>query len=399
MVASTVVLSLVVWVLRRPDQLLRPYVWVEKYLIINRTITEGFWSAAVGEYVGYLMVPTSLIVAAVTVIDLRSLPELAYLAATIVFILTILLIVVPSSRVPLRARCLLALLLALAPMNPEMFGIALYSYWWTALWPAITLLWDRNAWALRLPVLVLGGLSGLAGAALVVPHALASLMRRRTSDRVSTAVLGGLFVLQGAIYAGSARRSTIPVQPLSIARQFVRNFGSYAFGWVQGATPEFIEFAGLVVAVFIGAAVVRQLLQRSACGEELVLFAASLGVLGLLSSSAAPLITHQVLAGPRYYFYPFVLTAWSLLLVAAGADHLAVRRTAFSLLVASALTLAPAFSRTHVPRSWDDELRRCAQSDDDVVSIPVHFDGTETMWDDAVRLPSSRCRELVASTD
>ncbi len=396
---ATVMLCCAVWVLRRPDQLLRPYVWAEEYLIVNRTVTEGFWTAAFSEYVGYFLVPTSMIIAGITAIGPRYLPELEYVAATAIFLGTILLLVVPMSRQPLRTRCLMALLLVLAPMRPEVFGVALYSFWWVALWPAITLMWERDNWLLRVPALVFGGLSGLAGSVLFVPFALASILRRRTSDYVSTAILAALFALQISTFATSERRASIPVEPLSIVRQFFRNFGLYAFGWVETATPGFIEFSGFVIASFLGAAVGRQVLRRAGQRDDLLLFGVAIGVLGLLSSVTAPLVTHHVLAGPRYYFYPFVLTAWYLLLVATSTDTGVVRRIAGGLLAMSVLTLAPAFSSGHIPRSWAEELARCAQSDAETFGIPVNLDGSEAVWPDAIELPTSLCREIAGPQD
>jgi predicted short-subunit dehydrogenase-like oxidoreductase (DUF2520 family) len=52
-IAATVFIGLVVWVLRRPDQFLHPYVWVEESNILDFYQAHGFLGAAVHENTGY----------------------------------------------------------------------------------------------------------------------------------------------------------------------------------------------------------------------------------------------------------------------------------------------------------------------------------------------------------
>src|SRR6516164_8997345 len=61
-IVTTIGFGLTVWFLRRPDQLLHPYVWVEEFQILNRYQTQGLLHAIVAPVEGYFLWPTSFTV-------------------------------------------------------------------------------------------------------------------------------------------------------------------------------------------------------------------------------------------------------------------------------------------------------------------------------------------------
>jgi hypothetical protein len=125
----------VVWILRRPEQLTRPYVWVEESFIIRNFLEDG-WAGAFEPIQGYLILPANVLVALATDISFMQLPELMYAFGLVVFVATVLLLLLPESRWgDLTTRSAMATTMALVPTNPEVFGVLLYSFWWTTLWP------------------------------------------------------------------------------------------------------------------------------------------------------------------------------------------------------------------------------------------------------------------------
>jgi hypothetical protein len=96
-VASVVALCVVVWVWRRPEQLVRPYVWVEESHILQNFIEDG-WSAALEPISGYLILPATDLVTLSAELSFVHLPGVMYVFALAVFVGTILLLVVPESR-------------------------------------------------------------------------------------------------------------------------------------------------------------------------------------------------------------------------------------------------------------------------------------------------------------
>ena len=117
----------------------------------------------------------------------------------------------------------MSILMVLAPMNPEVYGIAEYSFWWTSLWPLISLIWSKNYWWLRIPVLLIGGMSSLANfRSLIVPYA---ILLARTHERrylVGTAILGATSVVQLIGYATSTRARKTRFVPSKISLQELR---------------------------------------------------------------------------------------------------------------------------------------------------------------------------------
>jgi hypothetical protein len=404
-IAATTIVCLVIWGLRRPDQLMRPYVWAEEYFIINRWADHGFWSATFSAYQGYLLVPASAIVAVAAWADFAHLPQIAYILTTAVFLATILLLLIPKSQLPLYWRCALALLLVLTPTKPEVFGVALFAYWWTALWPVIALFWERSLWWLRIPVLVIGGLSGLVGAIVAVVYAVMFVFRRKRTDLVSAGVLGTFLVSQLWVFTHSARSGTLPFNAVSVTIQLFRSAGYLDFGWLQDASSVFIAAAGCALLAFLAFFTVRYVyVRRGEYREAVFAVAVSLAVIVPLSGAAAPLVTHPVfvmkasyahpvIAAPRYYFYPFSLILWLTFLIVVVSEVPAERFVAAVVLGLSGLTLTQTFSWNQVDRRWERELARCDGAAEGI-TVPVFTDGSAEMWEGRLRVSAAQCERL-----
>jgi len=253
-IVGTAVFCLVVWFLRRPDQLLHPYVWVEEFKVLNAYQGHGALHAAVSPYQGYFLWPSSFTVAFAAATSFLHVPLIDYWMSTAWFVATVCLILLPASTIRLRWRLGIAVLMVLAPMNPEVYGIALYAFWWTTLWPLISLMWSKDYWWLRIPVLIVGGMSSLAGAAMVVPYGLMFILTRRRRDLIGTAVLGVTFVVQSIAYLTDSSISR-PIRPVKIAIQELRNFADYALAWLRPIDSGFLALAGAGILLGIAAVV------------------------------------------------------------------------------------------------------------------------------------------------
>lgn len=391
-IAATVATCLLIVVLRRPDQLRHPYVWVEEYLIINRYQDFGPVNASLHPYVGYFLWPTSFSVSLATYLSFEHLPEVAYLLNTMWLVATVLLIVVPASFVGLRWRAGLAVLLVLAPADPEVFGVLLYVFWWTSLWPLITLLWSRDHWVLRTVVLVIGGMSSVAGALLVVPYALSFLLSRRRRDLWSTLVLTACLVPQLIAYLSSPRAEA-GIEGADVALQVLRNLGFYVLLWLPSAQLSFLAFAGALILVGLALAAARRATVPTP-RLDVAVFALAALLVQVASSVPAPLLTHPLLAGPRYYFLPFAVTSWVLLLVVATSAVPRARVAATVVLGLGVLSLSQGFSRGHDPVDWSRQLDRC-RTEEAPFFVPVHFTGVEAeMWGEQLVMSPAMCERF-----
>ena len=205
------------------------------------------------------------------------------------------------------------MLLALAPMNPEVYGIALYIFWWTTLWPLVSLVWSKDYWWLRAPVLVIGGMSSLAGAAMVVPYAVLFAITRQRRHLVGSAVLAATGAAQAGAYFTSARSQRTPLHPSPVALQELRNFADYALAWLKPTWPLLLSSVGACIFLaLVGTVTYAFGRKRTPNTTELVALVVGLIVVGVLSSVPAPLITNPLSEGPRYYFLPFVVLSWAL---------------------------------------------------------------------------------------
>ena len=395
LIVATIGLGLAVWFLRRPDQLLHPYVWVEEYQILNRYQTQGFLHAVVAPVQGYFVWPTSFTVGFAAATSFLHLPLIDYWLSTAWFVATLCLILVPSSRFPLRWRIGLAVLMALVPTNPEVFGIAEYAFWWTTLWPLITLIWSKDYWWLRITVLVIGGMSSLAGAALVVPYAFMFLLNRQRRYLIGTAVLAVTLVVQIAAYVTSARSTRTPIHPANASLQELHNFSDYAFTWLKPTDSDFLAFTGAcMLLAIVGVVLYEAVRKRSPDTIQAVAIVLGLIVVGVLSSIPAPLMADPIAAGPRYYFLPYVVLGWVLLMIAVTSELQWARVAATVLIAISLLTLSQNFSRHDDRVSWSQQLAHCQKARSSF-SVPVQFDGSRSdLWRGLLLITPQTCHRL-----
>lgn len=395
LIVATVGFGLVVWFLRRPDQLLHPYVWAEEYLILNRYQAQGLFHAAIAPVQGYFVWPSTFSVSVAASTSFLHVPLLGYWASTAWFVATLCLILVPSSTIRLRWRIGLVVLLVLVPTNPEVFGNVELTFWWTTLWPLISILWSRDVWWLRIPVLIIGGMSSLAGAAVVVPYAFLFLVTRRQRYLVGTAVLAVTLLIQSVAYFTSARSARTPIHPRSVALQELHNFSYYALTWLRPTDSAFLAFAGACMLLTVVAVVAHNSLRgRAPHRHELVAVALGLLVFGILSSIPAPLVADPITAGPRYYFLPYILLGWVLLLIAVTSELHWARIAATVTIVISLFTLSLNFSRHDDLVSWSSHLAQC-QHTTRAFTVPVQTDGkVADMWRGLLVITPATCRRL-----
>ena len=340
-----------------------------------------------------------MLVALATEISFLQLPKLMYGFSLAVFVATLLLLLLPESRWGnFTMRSAMALTMALVPTNPEVFGVLLYSFWWTTLWPLIVLGWKRDLWMLRAPVLAIGTLSSPAAGALFVVFGVAYVLNRRLRDLLSGGILLAGFVFQVVLALDSTRAELLSrdADPIEVLEQTFRTGGLFEARWLSPGNPDryFLLLAGLVFVAFLLFAAIR--LSLCANRHEALLLVLGAGVLAMLSAVPAPLISDPFGAGPRYYFLPFVTFGWVLLALWRAGDGY-VRITSAVLICASLLGLATTFSRQPVETtanlSWEGEVRKCAASSAQQAQIPIYFDGS-TRWIWTLALSPAECRRL-----
>jgi hypothetical protein len=390
-VPAVLLLLLAIWAARRPDQFLHPYVWAEEALIIETWQSGGFLEAAFTPIQGQFVLSSSLTSSLILSASFMDYPLLAYLAATCWFIGTALLWLLPGSRLPIELRIALSIAPALAPVGSETFGVLLYSFWWVTLWPVAVLFWDSPKWYLRMPVLLVAGLSSLTASALFIAFGFQWWVRRRREDLVSAVLLFFTFILQAVIYFTSDRGQEAAVSIKNIAQQMFVNIGEYPFVWLDTAQFHYLMFVG-ITAVLAALALVSHSRHGSPEFWTLwTLFLLVLGVFTVLSSIPAAKASEPIFAGgARYYFLPFIAVSW-LAIALFTSPWKKATTVGVSILVAGSISLAPTFgTRTQEPLSWKTEVRNGCEDTVGGMEVPVHTDGVlSNAW--SVSLDEATC--------
>ncbi len=388
---ATLATAMTVWVLRRPDQLLAPYAWVEEARMIELWQQLGPLRQALAPVNGQLILSSSASVAALLSLDVLRFPVLAYLTATLWFLGLLLLWLVPRSRLPLKVRVCFVLAMVLVPINPEPFGVLEYSFWWVTLWVLPCLFWDAPRWWLRVPVLAVAGLSSLAASTLFVVFGVLWAARRRRHDLVSAVILLSTFALQVAVYWTSPRNAQIVLVVGDVARQAFANVGTYLLGWLPRAQPAYLVVVGVVVVAAVAWLAVSARRPAPELALDWTVLLVVLASFTVLSSIPAAGQSDPYTAGPRYYFLPFLGVSW-LAVLAAWGPWARARRVGAAVLALSLLTLAPAWSRSHDHLDWRREvLAACRHGGDG--RVPVHFAGSRAdVW--TVTLTPATCARV-----
>src|ERR1700694_1513181 len=101
---------------------------------------------------------------------------------------------------------------------------------------------------------------------------------------------------------------------------------------------------------------------------------------------------HPFLAGPRYFFYPYILLGWIFIWIAAETGGRMRFVIAMVPIVAVCLAL-PKMQRRNDKLSFGTQIRSCANSDSDR-DIMVHFAGVASAtWN--IRLTPSDCKQAL----
>lgn len=404
-IAVVLALSAVLFVLRRPDELAAPYLWDEEGKVIARWLTDG-WHTAFLPINGNLSVLTTGGIVLAGKVGWSVLPVIDYVMAVGTFVLTGALLLVPRSAFgPLPVRAAMVVYLAVVPVNPEVYGVMLYTFWWTSLWPVAALGWTGRAARWRPVVVGLAGFNSLAAAVLALVYLPLAFYRRSRELAVSGGMLLVALVAQLFAYFGSDRASGTPIQPVAIVEQTAINVTQFVIRPWFDPRPIPVEIeAGIGVVILLallGAVLTSK--ERRVREVGVALWAAGILTSGL-SAAPVPLITHPVLAGPRYYFLPFAMLGLLLIMLvgqtftAASWDRLGVvtgmAACVMLTLGLSRLPEAGVLVRHSEHMDWQATTERCADSSRDHVRVPIQFDGVLAhAWH--VRLPSESCRVLL----
>jgi hypothetical protein len=387
---ATVLFALTIAVLdlRRPDQFTRPYIWVEDGTVILKGFAERGWNSFFDPVNGYLISITKLITLTAFQISALDAPAIAFWLTVLFTAGTI--IAVATSPTHLRRPVLCAVMTLLIPTDSEVFGISEYAFWWAGLLLALAVLWDhsRGGTAWRALFTIVGGLSS----PLIIPFAgffvLRALLQRTRAELLCAGVAVATATIQGSLIHAQANLEGAPTLSAGLIADAAGKFiGYYAASlWVDDAGARDV---GVILVAFIASTVVVSFERTD---RFFWILAGLLCVSWVVVLARMPIAAvHPFLAGPRYFFYPYIFLSWLLLWLYAISPS-PWRFAVLGVTILAAAQGLPRLKRKHVELNWREQLLRCAASPQ--YEIPIHFNGSaESLW--RVRLTGQQCRDVI----
>ncbi|MCO6386053.1 hypothetical protein [Aliihoeflea sp. 40Bstr573] len=351
--------------LRRPDQIMNPEVWNEDGIFVIPQIIQGGFFSIFEPVNGYLIIPSRMITWLSLQGPLEYYPTIS--TALGVFAQAACVAAVAVAPTMLRWPALCAALMVFLPMDPEVYVLPQYTFWWTTTLLFLALIWTPAAAPIwRNVFIVIGGFSSPMAIVLLPLFGLRLAYTRAREDAIALAVVAAVSIVQlYFILLGD------PAQTESFALADVLPTISVFFaGWTAFAAHPHALWLGLGVCVVLASGLA--VLPRE---DQFYYLLTGLMVWAAIASAVlrAPIeIMSPVGNGPRYFFLPLVLMAWMLVWLLASRKAIAMTASAAVLLTAVPVTW------THYQRGqeglqpWVEAVQACRQGGHE---MPVHHNG------------------------
>jgi hypothetical protein len=379
------VLGLLLLLLRAWPRLMHPEVWDEDGTRnLAGFLTFGF--ADVGNTVnGYLILVPKLLTMLAASVSITFYP----LTSTILAWAVTLIVFVFIAKAPIRLKggVLLAVACMLIPSDPENFGLPLYTFWWSALLLFVLVFWDENSsdqWSRALIIFLASLSSPVCLTTLPLFWARAVMFKNRSTElklAVFASICAGiqLWAMWPIAKGGQLDLLTLP--------QIIPVFlGSYAVGNIL---PDFRWVLGWLTLAYIAVAVARN---KSSWVLWVLVYLWVVSVLMSITRVDISII-HPALAGPRYFFFPFIVLSWLLLQFMISDKSWWIRGGAVALLALGVVNSYPVLDRKHDALDWRGHVYSCPQFSE--YRLPVHSDGNAALaW--SLPMKGKECADLLS---
>jgi hypothetical protein len=357
---------------RRWPQVTAPQVWCEDGLILKGFADHG-WTDFLQPLNGYLVLVPRLITWMSMAISVYYYP---IVSTTLAWVFTVFVgLAVAWSPTRLRAKVACAVAVFLIPSDPEAFGLPLYTLWWSSLLLILLALWDerRPSLGVRLGYLLAGGLSSPFILVFVPVAWFRALWYRTRADAVVALGASAIAGLQLRFIMAEAAKAMPPLG--SLLRHVIPKFCGWFLAGNLASSPVVLWSAGVAVIVLIAASLAAGRRDPLAWIMAVLYF----GAIGSSVFRIDPSILHPVLAGPRYFFLPYVLAFWILIQLVAGARPAWLRACAAVAIILGIVNAFPVWTRRHDDLQWAEHVRSGRLFP--VYGIPIEYDGhREDAW-------------------
>jgi len=393
-ISAILVLTFLALYYRRPDQLYHPYIWVEDGTISLIQYIDHGLAYLFDPVAGYLIVPSKIIQLISLTLSVSHYPEIAYWL-TVLFHAGIL-VAIALSPTALRAPFLCAVFTLLIPSDSEVFGTSHYIFWWTSLLAILPVLWRKEADHRVAPQIVLTIIAGLSSPliiALLPLFALRWLVIRSRNALIVAAVAVSCALTQLYFLLTTQTHGTSLPTSIDVAELVRKFFGMFVY-WSPSTTPgvQLAIGASLIIVICVAAG-----LSRSKLGWPHTCIALGLMASIAISVARVPVeVMHPLLAGPRYFFYPFIFLGWLLIELAAASNFGWIRAALLLPLIGATHQFVAYGPRGHHSIDWQQQMNACLAAPG-AFTLKVHFAGNARETWTAI-VPPGGCRKLYGRT-
>lgn len=358
--------------LRCWPRLASPQVWAEDGTQVLYGFINDGWPAFFQPFNGYWPLIGKLISATALSFSIYYYPLLSTVL-TCLFTVSVGL-AVALSPTALRGRFFCALAIFLIPTDAEVYGFPLCAFWWAGILLFLLALWNEQhanpVW--RTGFLLIGGLSSPVIIAMLPVLYWRAIFYRGARVEQWLALLATLVaLLQVAYLAGGApqQHASLLSSPSHVVPKF---FGGFLLG-NAGLGLAWAWSAGLLVI----AGLLLWFLRAAPDKARWILPYLLISTIALSVARVDPAVLNTYAAGPRYFFYPFVILFWIFVQLHAAKGGVFPKSLAVLVGAAAVLNMLPVVTRPHIDLEWQAHLRSCRMFP--VYSIPVEVSGRQ-MW-------------------
>lgn len=381
--------ALVLLYSRRGSTLTNPQVWSEDgYFIVPQFLASG-WATMAEPVQGYLISISRIISNASLTIAPNDYPFVSTLLAWLFTAAVAAFIAVAPTL--LKGRYWLALACFLIPADPEAFGTPLYTFWWAGIILFLLPLWERTSshFGLRVVTLLLCGLSSpLIVLATPLMALRAYLLRHRVDYWLLAISILCTFIQVWLILSGGGNAAAPEISWLSLQLTIEKFFGLFVVD-SSYLLDEFVFMLG--AAVLAVTAFAAWSIRDRWVSVGLLYFLA--GTIALSLARVDMEIIDPVTAGPRYFFYPYIVLAWLLIQSITHSKSPILGRAVFATILLAALGNAfiSGWSRTHDDIQWERHVASCTHFES--YSMPIQTTGERNnTW--VKEYPREACERL-----
>jgi len=366
------ILSLIFFILlflRRGAQLLNPHIWNEDGPFNMVSFILSGWHNLYEPTQGYLILIPKLITNISMSISFIYYPEIStYLTWLFTIVLALMVAYSPTM---LKSPALAAISIFLIPTNAEVFGLPLYTLWFSAILLFLVALWrPSEKQVMKNTLLVFGGFSSPTIVIIIPVQIFRMIMLPNKKEELFTLLLS---IVISTIQLSFIFSRSVVGSPLHLDFTFfesiIHKFFAYYYLDAFHPSAMILWIGGIYLIMLI---IIYILQNRKDIFFQILVYLLFASI-ALSVYRFSPLQINPIFGGgARYYFLPYILLSWVLIYILVKNKWYEI--AILPILALSIITALQGFCRTQDDLHWRKHIDLC-QKARGKYAIPIQNDG------------------------